>query len=38
MTVIEDVTESGVRTRDLGGDKGTDDVTEAVCDGIRKRA
>lgn len=31
MDCVEAVTERGVRTRDLGGNAGTKEVTEAVC-------
>jgi isocitrate/isopropylmalate dehydrogenase len=31
MKAVENVTERGIRTRDLGGSEGTDGVTEAVC-------
>ena len=32
MNAIEQVTANGPRTRDLGGEAGTADVTRAVCD------
>lgn len=35
MKAVEAVTERGVTTRDLGGDKGTKEVTDAVCEEIR---
>jgi isocitrate/isopropylmalate dehydrogenase len=31
MDAVEAVTENGVRTRDLGGSAGTQEVTDAVC-------
>jgi len=31
MEAIENVLESGIRTRDLGGSAGTEEVTQAVC-------
>jgi isocitrate/isopropylmalate dehydrogenase len=31
MQTVEDVTKGGIRTRDLGGTAGTEEVTEAVC-------
>jgi isocitrate/isopropylmalate dehydrogenase len=31
MDSVEAVTERGIRTRDLGGSAGTNEVTEAVC-------
>jgi isocitrate/isopropylmalate dehydrogenase len=31
MEAVENVTERGIRTRDLGGSEGTDGVTDAVC-------
>ncbi len=34
MAAIEEVTARGPRTRDLGGDARTDDVTAAVCDAL----
>jgi len=36
MEAVERVTEGGCRTRDLGGDKGTEEVTEAVCKEIER--
>jgi tartrate dehydrogenase len=36
MRAIENVTASGVKTKDLGGDKNTNEVTEAVCAEIEK--
>lgn len=36
MQCVENVIESGVRTRDLGGRSGTEEVTEAVCAEIEK--
>ncbi|TKA78265.1 putative tartrate dehydrogenase/decarboxylase TtuC' [Cryomyces minteri] len=36
MLAIENVTEAGIRTKDLGGDKNTKEVTEAVCKEIEK--
>ena len=36
LTCIENVCESGVKTRDLGGQAGTNEVTEAVCEEIEK--
>ena len=38
MQSLEDVTESGVRTKDLGGQSRTNEVTEAVCKEIEKGA
>ncbi|KAJ7701880.1 hypothetical protein B0H17DRAFT_1176364 [Mycena rosella] len=34
MTAIANVTERGVKTRDLGGESGTKEVTDAVCEEI----
>jgi isocitrate/isopropylmalate dehydrogenase len=36
MQAIENVTGSGVKTRDLGGDKGTEEVTNAVLEEIER--
>jgi tartrate dehydrogenase len=36
MKCIENVTEAGVKTKDLGGDKNTKEVTSAVCAEIEK--
>ncbi|KAF2471693.1 tartrate dehydrogenase [Lindgomyces ingoldianus] len=36
MEAVENVTESGVCTRDLGGKAGTKEVTEAVCSELEK--
>lgn len=36
MQAIENVTGSGVKTKDLGGDKGTEEVTKAVLDEIER--
>ncbi|KAF2736755.1 tartrate dehydrogenase [Polyplosphaeria fusca] len=36
MKAIENVTAAGVKTKDLGGDKNTKEVTEAVCAEIQK--
>ena len=36
MRCVENVTEGGIRTRDLGGQSGTDAVTMAVCGEIEK--
>ena len=36
MNCVENVCEAGVRTRDLGGSAGTNEVTEAVCMEIEK--
>ena len=36
MEAIENVLGAGVRTKDLGGDSKTKDVTDAVCEQIRK--
>jgi isocitrate/isopropylmalate dehydrogenase len=38
MQSMEYVTESGIRTKDLGGRSRTSEVTEAVCKEIEKRA
>jgi isocitrate/isopropylmalate dehydrogenase len=38
MQSLENVTESGVRTKDLGGESRTNEVTEAVCKEIEKGA
>lgn len=38
MACVERVTEAGVRTRDLGGSAGTEEVTRAVCEEIRSSA
>jgi len=38
MKAIENVTGSGVKTKDLGGDKGTEEVTQAVLDEIERLA
>lgn len=31
MDAVETVTENGIRTKDLGGSAGTQEVTDAVC-------
>src|SRR5438309_8115626 len=36
MSAVESVTASGVRTRDLGGNANTDDVTRAVCAALER--
>lgn len=36
MECVERVSEAGICTRDLGGEKGTKEVTEAVVEEIRK--
>lgn len=36
MTAIENVTEKGIKTRDLGGSSSTDEVTAAVCEEIQR--
>lgn len=36
MKAVENVTAAGVKTKDLGGDKNTKDVTDAVCAEIEK--
>jgi isocitrate/isopropylmalate dehydrogenase len=36
MDAVEAVTERGIRTKDLGGSSGTNDVTEAVCQELDK--
>src|SRR6202165_5942303 len=36
MSAVESVTESGVRTRDLGGTATTAEVTRAVCDALSR--
>ncbi|OCK81362.1 tartrate dehydrogenase [Lepidopterella palustris CBS 459.81] len=36
MECVENVTEASIKTRDLGGEKGTEEVTEAVCLEIEK--
>jgi isocitrate/isopropylmalate dehydrogenase len=36
MQAIENVTDSGVKTKDLGGDKGTEEVTKAVLEEIER--
>ncbi|KAF2261316.1 tartrate dehydrogenase, partial [Lojkania enalia] len=36
MKAIENVTAAGIKTKDLGGDKYTKEVTEAVCTEIQK--
>lgn len=38
MRAIENVTDAGVKTKDLGGDKNTKEVTDAVCAEIEKLA
>jgi isocitrate/isopropylmalate dehydrogenase len=38
MESVENVTESGVKTADLGGSNKTKEVTEAVCKEIEKLA
>lgn len=38
MEAIENVCEAGVKTKDLGGDSGTKEVTEAVCKEVEKLA
>jgi isocitrate/isopropylmalate dehydrogenase len=36
MKAIENVTAAGVKTKDLGGNKSTKEVTEAVCAEMEK--
>jgi isocitrate/isopropylmalate dehydrogenase len=36
MQAIENVTGSGIKTKDLGGDKGTEEVTQAVLEEIER--
>ena len=36
MEAIEDVRGRGIKTKDLGGRAGTEEVTEAVCRAIEK--
>jgi isocitrate/isopropylmalate dehydrogenase len=36
MDAVEAVTERGIRTKDLGGSSGTNEVTEAVCQELDK--
>lgn len=36
MQAIENVTGAGIKTKDLGGDKGTDEVTQAVVEEIER--
>lgn len=36
MDAIENVSERGVRTRDMGGQAGTEEVTNAVCQEVEK--
>jgi len=36
MVAVENVTERGVRTADLGGNSGTVEVTDAVCEEIER--
>lgn len=36
MQAIENVTVAGVKTRDLGGDRGTQEVTKAVLDEVER--
>lgn len=36
MTAIERVTGAGTKTKDLGGEKGTVEVTEAICQELQK--
>ena len=36
MTAIEKVTGAGIKTRDLGGQNGTSEVTDAVCEELEK--
>jgi tartrate dehydrogenase len=36
MKAIENVTKAGIKTKDLGGEKNTDEVTKAVCEEIEK--
>ena len=36
MTCVEDVIESGVATQDLGGKAGTEEVTTAVSEAIKR--
>ncbi|KAF2799157.1 tartrate dehydrogenase [Melanomma pulvis-pyrius CBS 109.77] len=37
MQAVENVTAAGVKTKDLGGDKNTEEVTTAVCEEIELR-
>ena len=36
MKAVENVTANGFKTKDLGGDKNTKEVTEKVCEEIEK--
>jgi isocitrate/isopropylmalate dehydrogenase len=36
MQAIENVTGAGIKTKDLGGDKGTEEVTQAVVEEIER--
>ncbi|KAF4637719.1 hypothetical protein G7Y89_g347 [Cudoniella acicularis] len=36
MLAVENVTENGIKTKDLGGSSNTEEVTKAVCDEIEK--
>ena len=36
MKAVENVTKAGVKTKDLGGNENTKEVTEAVCREIEK--
>lgn len=36
MLAVENVTESGIKTKDLDGDKNTVEVTQAVCEEIQR--
>lgn len=36
MQAIENVTAAGIKTKDLGGEKLTKDVTDAVCAEVEK--
>ena len=36
MTAIENVTEAGIKTRDLKGTSNTKEVTEAICREVKK--
>jgi isocitrate/isopropylmalate dehydrogenase len=36
IDVVESVTERGIRTKDLGGNAGTNEVKDAVCQELKK--
>jgi isocitrate/isopropylmalate dehydrogenase len=36
MEAVENVLEQGIKTRDLGGQSGTEEVTDRVCQEIEK--